>query len=272
MVVETLQHVQIDASHLAGKPERFQTESKDRDLDWGPKSKHVRLKRTYGGRPRIRHEIFRLRKSQPYLAPGEILVPTPILHQKHPVPEPDVTHFQSKLESMEKTGKRSRQRYGTKEGETRFQLAEEMRRIKSTTSSSSFVLYEGLYNAVESLMRATSPDLTEERSQTRTLLSTCLRSVPNYIKFEAAWVAAETGQGDRPSAVHPLDISSEVYSDLEALGTSDRGWKHLKTVVRAQGIQLISDAIMEHLVETKFANGKSASCPISPNTDQNLQH
>jgi hypothetical protein len=84
------------------------------------------------------------------------------------------------------------------------------------------------------------------------LLSMCLRAIPQYIKKEEALLAEQLEESGCISAINRRDVSTEIYDDLEAFGSSGHGWKHLKTVVRSHGIQVISVAIQDGLIDMEF--------------------
>ena len=104
-------------------------------------------------------------------------------------------------------------------------------------------LIEGIYKALEALLRATTCEKTNENSECRSLFSICLRQIPNYIAQEQRLTNDEDDEND-------IDVASEVYTDLEAFGlASDSGWESLREVVRAHGISLVGEAIQERLVD-----------------------
>lgn len=100
-------------------------------------------------------------------------------------------------------------------------------------------LIERIGSALGSFLRATSECSTSVAcpSGTRSLFSTCLRRVPDYISDEE--LECKTEESD-----NALGISSTIYNDLEAFGSSPRGgWKPLREVVRSHGISLLCAAI-----------------------------
>lgn len=102
-------------------------------------------------------------------------------------------------------------------------------------------LIEGLSSCLGNFLRATGEATNTAASAlgTRSLLSTCLRRIPDYISDE---------QHERKSdeSENAIDISSTIYNDLEAFGSSSGGgWKPLREVVRSQGINLLGDAISQ---------------------------
>lgn len=100
-------------------------------------------------------------------------------------------------------------------------------------------LIEGISSGLGSFLRATSDCSTSVAypSGTRSLFSTCLRRVPEYISDEELECKAEESD-------NAIGISSAIYNDLEAFGSSPRGgWKPLREVVRNHGISLLGAAI-----------------------------
>lgn len=245
----------------------------DEDDEWAPVRK--KLKRTYSARsgkstrgrpPKIssekrNQEYSDIRQRMPFLVPGEISVPTPILNRTKGGPELDLGRSESLDETLEgKRHKRPKSRYLTKDGEAHFELSEILRRLRRKTDASRYTLYEGIYNGLEVLLKATMADvdpMIQDRTGTRSLFSICLRTVPVVIKDEEEIFALEAGER---SAVEVKDVSSEIYAELEALGHGNRGWKHLRTIVRAHGMQIIGDAITQGLVKTDFARALVLLC------------
>lgn len=100
-------------------------------------------------------------------------------------------------------------------------------------------LIERISSGLGSFLRATSDFSTSVAypSGTRSLFSTCLRRVPEYISDEELESKAEESD-------NAIGISSAIYHDLEAFGSSPRGgWKPLREVVRSHGISLLGAAI-----------------------------
>lgn len=100
-------------------------------------------------------------------------------------------------------------------------------------------LIERISSGLGSFLRATSECSTSVAypSGTRSLFSTCLRRVPEYISDEELECKADESD-------NAIGISSTIYNDLEAFGSSPRGgWKPLREVVRSHGISLLGAAI-----------------------------
>lgn len=77
----------------------------------------------------------------------------------------------------------------------------------------------------------------DQRLSSPSLLSTCLRKVPAFIK-------KETERRKADDADDKSDVSSEVYQELECLfsTTEGSGWDGLRTIVRAHAIRMMQDA------------------------------
>lgn len=111
-----------------------------------------------------------------------------------------------------------------------------------STGPSNRRLIEGICKALEALLRATTCEKANYDSGSRSLFSICLRRTPTYIAEEQRLTNDEDPEND-------IDVSSEVYSGLEALGSApDGGWESLREVVRAHGINLVGEAIREGLI------------------------
>lgn len=116
----------------------------------------------------------------------------------------------------------------------------------------SWLLVKGLYCGLHALLVATAKE--PARIGAKSLFSTCLRKVPAHI-------IKEQRQADLEDPEHHVDISVLTYDDLEAFGSvSDRGWKPLREVVRAHGLQLLSNAVKEGLIDHSRARGLAIVC------------
>lgn len=112
-----------------------------------------------------------------------------------------------------------------------------------STGLSNRRLIEGICKALEALLRATTHEKTNNNAGCRSLFSICLRKVPDYI-------AEEQSLTDHEDPKNEIDVASEVYGELEALGSPpDGGWESLREVVRAHGVSLVGEAIQEGLIE-----------------------
>ena len=188
------------------------------------------------------------------LAPGDISVPTPLLHRargehtrSHSLPPVSANGSSQNPEGQGEKDPRLR------DGEAHFQLSKTMRDIRKSTPPNRYTTYEGIYYGLEGLLRATVPG--EEGVSPhgpQSLLSMCLRAIPHCISREEAVLTAQLEETGSKSAIYQRDVSTEIYDDLEALGSSGHGWKHLRTVVRSHGIQVICTAIKEGLIDTEF--------------------
>jgi hypothetical protein len=197
------------------------------------------------------------KKGRRSLVPGEVMVPTPILtrarnncwEEKVPI----VAHPELQVEDLGRV-KRRRTRYNIHEGHGQFQLSEALRDLREKMSAARFTTYEGIYNGLEALLRATTPDKSEvKRKGARSLFSMALRAVPKYIAQQEGLLETYMEKTSSKSAIPTREISSEIYDELEAYGSSGYGWKQLKVIVRAHGVQVITDAIRSGLLDVEFS-------------------
>lgn len=115
-------------------------------------------------------------------------------------------------------------------------------------------LIEGIYKALEQLLRATTGVKANDSGECRSLFSICLRQIPDYIAQEQRLTNDENPEND-------IDVASEVYTDLEALGlVPDGGWESLRKVVRAHGVSLVGEAIQEGLIALPFSRHILSLC------------
>ena len=116
---------------------------------------------------------------------------------------------------------------------------------KSTTGS--WMLYEGLYNGLDALLRATTKSKPRPEKGAKSLFALCLGKMPAYIDVEQEWIKEEDPDSKE-------DAAEAIYADLESLSTAEgSGWKPLKEVVRAHGIHLIDMAIRDGTIPFAIA-------------------
>ncbi|ESZ97608.1 hypothetical protein SBOR_2009 [Sclerotinia borealis F-4128] len=227
-----------------------------------------RVKRTYSGKTGTNGSGQHITSTGPYVrvssngrrpsVPGEFMFLTPLLVRAwgepaspyRAIPYKGMTlghHQQKSTDSIIDEPARTRP-LGTSKAQTLGSQA--FSKIRNTMSAERFNTYEGIYNGLEALLRATCPTIpSNSKKGPKSLLSMCLRTVPKYITMEEKLLANEIGSR---SAIEERDISTEIYDDLELLGSSGRGWRHLQSVVRAHGVQIICNAIVEGLLEHSF--------------------
>ena len=122
------------------------------------------------------------------------------------------------------------------------------------TASVQSRLIEGVCKGLVALLQATSKSETSSSIGGGSLFSTCLRTIPLYIKEEEMLAKIDDPANDD-------DIASAVYNDLEEFSSmTGAGWSPLKDVVRAHGIVMISEAIEEGAIGLNDARQLSSLC------------
>ncbi|QSZ34991.1 hypothetical protein DSL72_007853 [Monilinia vaccinii-corymbosi] len=192
--------------------------------------------------------------------PGEIVVPTPLLNRawrNTSSPYRAIPYKGNALGGCQHRSADSVFAVPTKArlpGTSKTQPlgSQALSKIRDTTSSTRFNIYEGIYNGLDALLRATHPISNSLKKGPKSLFSMCLTTVPKYITMEEKLLSSEIERVGNHSAIEQRDISTEIYDDLELFGSSGRGWTHLQSVVRAHGVQIICDAILEGLLDCEF--------------------
>jgi hypothetical protein len=257
---------QVRENSRAGK----RTKTTRADADWVQARKRIR--QTYSKKSSRTENDSRgnarqarglpSKKGRRSLVPGEIVVPTPILArargeplaEEAPLNGPDARV----LEEPARRNKRSRARYLANGGEAHFHLSESLLEMPKGITAS---LYEGIYSGLEALLRATTANgLQPKRTGAHSLLSMSLRAIPRYITQQEALLQAHMEETGSKSAIENRDIATEIYDELETLGSCGIGWKRLKTVVRSHGIRVVSDAIGAGLLDVEFSGALIALC------------
>ncbi|KAK7751061.1 hypothetical protein SLS62_007047 [Diatrype stigma] len=133
-------------------------------------------------------------------------------------------------------------------------LDERLAALKPEMPPSRHSDYEAIYRSLEALLTATNAnenaDAGEKRGP-RSFLDMCLRKVPEYILDLEAWEKSEAEENGTFSALESVDTSVQIYNELESLGPV-QGWRHLKVVVRADGLRAVKEAISDGLFDDAF--------------------
>ncbi|EHK21022.1 uncharacterized protein TRIVIDRAFT_118749, partial [Trichoderma virens Gv29-8] len=82
----------------------------------------------------------------------------------------------------------------------------------------------------------------------------CLRKIPACIADIDAWDRQQLKESGVESVWDMSDAASDLFDQLEALGSSSSGWRPLRLVVRSQAVHLLSNAILDGLFRPEFSN------------------
>ncbi|KAI0402583.1 hypothetical protein F4802DRAFT_343778 [Xylaria palmicola] len=121
--------------------------------------------------------------------------------------------------------------------------------------SSRFPDLEAIYRSFEALLKATATSATHNgrvASGPRSLLDMCLRKVPQYISELEAWERLDAEASGTVSTLDDINTSAQIYNELESLGTGV-GWRHLRVVVRADGLSAVKRGIEEALCDDELS-------------------
>jgi hypothetical protein len=128
-----------------------------------------------------------------------------------------------------------------------------MRRLPVQLASSNEEAQRNLVRAFDGLLTTTNSTSGPGRTGARSLMSACLRRVPDYIDLEAEDLDQDYETDE--------SITSSIYSELESLGTnSEGGWSGLREVVRSHGLHLICAAIEEGLIQDSRIDELVSAC------------
>ncbi|KAI0476679.1 hypothetical protein F4859DRAFT_514011 [Xylaria cf. heliscus] len=187
-------------------------------------------------------------------SPGEIVASTPILRRARgkivlspvaPVPELDLGSKQAG----------SDRGHRTKINSSSLKRLEERLISLRENQPSKYADLEAIYRSLEALLRATTMNTIRNRSTTSgpgSLLDMCLRKVPQYIAELEAWERFDAEESGTVSTLDNIDTSADIYNELESLGTNV-GWRHLRVVVRADGLNAVKLGIEEGLFGDEFS-------------------
>lgn len=194
-------------------------------------------------------------EGQPKTAsPGEIVASTPILRRARGkiVLSPVAPVFGLNLASNEAELDRGRRIKATSGDQKR--LDEHLISLRKGLFSE-FADFEAIYRSLEALLRATAATTIHGMSAIsgpRSFLDMCLRKVPQYITELDAWERFDAEQSGTISTLDGINTSAHIYNELESLGTNV-GWRHLRVVVRADGLNAVKQGIEEGLFCDEFS-------------------
>ncbi|KAI1494773.1 hypothetical protein F5X96DRAFT_464097 [Biscogniauxia mediterranea] len=137
-------------------------------------------------------------------------------------------------------------------------LDERLSKLRARMSPARHGDLEAIYRSLEVLLKATAPSDDNDPGRTtrargpRSFLAMCLRKMPEYIAEVEAWERWDAEQSGTVSMIDDIDTSAQIYDELESLGAS-KGWRHLRTLVRADGLKAVREAISEGLFGDEFS-------------------
>lgn len=196
-----------------------------------------------------------IKKARRKMQPGEIILPTPVIRRARgyqlssPLQQPRWTDSNSAREGKKTLGSMRGQRSPSVVSE----LESELQTLKNRVSSSRLSLYESLLRAVHSLLAATSAPVPGSRAN-KSLLAMCLRRLPEYIDELEYWEQRDAEEQGTKSTLQDSKVSGEVYEEVAAILPPFRnGCSHLRQLVRADGLRLIRNAMVENLLDPRVA-------------------
>ncbi|KAI1106853.1 hypothetical protein F4804DRAFT_299268 [Jackrogersella minutella] len=240
------------------------TEQHSTDQEWLGPRKRVRLtysqkrtcsrqdgQSTLGRDPKGRSTVKCLRQSEG--RPGEIVPATPLLRRArgHVIPSPKIPSSRGEEPDRHMIGCKRGPRL-KKDSTRNKDLDQRLAKMRAQSASSRHSDLEAIYRSLEALLKATRHDAAPKKGP-RSFLDMCLRKVPQYIEELEAWERMEAEQNGTVSTLDVDDTSAYIYNYLESIGPNPAlGWKHLRVVVRADGLDAVKQAISEGLFGDDF--------------------
>ncbi|RYO81162.1 hypothetical protein DL766_006579 [Monosporascus sp. MC13-8B] len=222
------------------------------------------------GKPANLKTVKCLRQGATVTLHGEIVAPTPLLRRARgqivssPAQNPDVfgEHKQAAQNASQTKDARRRRRSTLPQK----QLDERLTAMKPQMSPDRYSDHEAIYRSLETLLAATS-DRPRENRGPRSFLDMCLRKVPQYITELGAWEKQEAERKGTFFALENTNTSMQVYNELESLGAT-QGWRHLRVVVRADGLRAVKEAVSEGLFDDAFLELLVDLCTVTGAPDE----
>lgn len=211
------------------------------------------VKAPHGPEARRTSKAMKLSKRKA-MPPGEIVLPTPIIRRARgqqissPLQPPVLENPGRAAHGKRLFGDVGGRRYSS----IGTALEVEMLQLRSRISPSKFSLYESVLRALYALLTATAEPASAGKGR-KSLMAMCLRKVPEYIGELDHWEQQQAEEEGTKSTLQNSEISNEVYEAVEAMLPPDRGCPQLRTIVRAHGLKVVRDAIVEGLIDDRFS-------------------
>ncbi|KAI1769227.1 hypothetical protein GGR53DRAFT_475011 [Hypoxylon sp. FL1150] len=203
--------------------------------------------------PRTPGTTSYLKQNEKSRMPGELVAATPLLRRArgHLIPSPILTRSQRPTQESEESGDGSNQDFRPKRKQK--DLDQRLARFRTQPASNRHGDLEAIYKSLDALLKATRTD-NHRRRGARSLLDMCLRKVPQYIEELEAWERMEAAENGTVSTLDNDDTSAYIYNYLESFAPSQAlGWRHLRAVVRADGLKAVRQAMSEGLFGDGFS-------------------
>lgn len=189
------------------------------------------------------------------MQPGEIILPTPVIRRArgHQLSSP----LQQPRWADSQPPEDGKKRFGAMRGPRGLSVVSELEMdlqlLRNRLSSTKLSLYESLLRALHSLLTATLESSLSPKGN-KSLMAMCLRKLPEHIDELEYWEQLDAEEQGTKSTLQDSKVSAEIYEDVEAiLPPARNGCPPLRQLVRAHGIKLITNAMAEGLLDTKFA-------------------
>ncbi|KAL6862135.1 hypothetical protein J3F83DRAFT_762829 [Trichoderma novae-zelandiae] len=132
------------------------------------------------------------------------------------------------------------------------ELAEELNSIRRHVPSELYRIYEAIFHWLNRLLHSTA--LQGKHARGKSLLAMCLRKIPECIADIDAWDRQQLKNSGVESVWGVSDAASDLFDQLEALGSPVAGWRPLRLVVRSQAVHLLCNAISDGHFRPEFCN------------------
>ncbi|KAM6486288.1 hypothetical protein HDV62DRAFT_378418 [Trichoderma sp. SZMC 28011] len=132
------------------------------------------------------------------------------------------------------------------------EMTDELNSIRRHVPSELYRIYEAIFHWLHRLLHSTT--LQGKHARGKSLLAMCLRKIPACIADIDAWDRQQLKESGVESVWDMSDAASDIFDQIEALGSSSFGWRPLRLVVRSQAVYLLSNAILDGLFRPEFCN------------------
>ena len=228
-----------------------------RDPEWDPEEgRKKRLKRTYSSKSGSSNtQGHGLPKNSSHLQNPSVQLPSPLVSRRRSVDAsrqggtedgPRPSRLQATSENSEISAK-NRMGYPWS---AKANPRDKFRRLAKSIAPLQWMVYDGLYNALDNLLANTAKNKLGSGKGAQSLFSMCLKRLPAY-------VAEEEARAEEENPDDPEDVMTFMYNELETFSEAKTS---MRQVVRAHGILLFSEAIEGGFIAPAIARNLVILC------------
>ena len=227
-----------------------------RDPEWEPdEGRKKRLRKTYSSKSSVPSTKENHRARSSYVQDTSVQLPSPLVGARSSARLGDgpITDHSTRLSTVRPTSERPKNSTRNRMGypwTAKANPRDKFRRLAKSTSPSQWMVYDGLYNSLNTLLTNTGKAHSAPSKGASSLFSMCLKKLPAHIVKEQAREEEEYPDD-------PEDVLTFIYNELENFSKHNIS---MRQVVRAHGVLLLCNAIEEGTIPLIIARSLVMLC------------